>query len=328
VTRHFTPFLLRCFAVALASLVIAPAAVGQDSYPQKNLRILVPFAAGGGVDITARMLAEELRQTLGQVVVVENLPGAATMIATRAAVRAAPDGHTLLMADSSMAVNPLLHKNMDYSWEKDLAPISLVVRVPNVLTVHSGLPIRNTKELVAYAKAHPIAYGSSGAGNANHLGGELFNKMAGVQVNHVPYKGVAPQLADVAAGHVAMTFASIGASQPFIQSGKARPIAVSSAGRSSSLPDVPALGEYPPFAGFDVSNYFGLLAPAGTPPAVLRKLSDIVAKWLKNPEVAAKLRGMGFEPAANTPEQFREFIRGESKKYGQIVVDANITLDK
>jgi tripartite-type tricarboxylate transporter receptor subunit TctC len=327
VNHSLATLLLRCFAVVLASLAIAPAALAQDVYPSRTLRILVPFSAGGGVDITARMLAEDLRKTLGQPVVVENLPGAATMIATRATVKAAPDGYTLLMADSSMAVNPLLHKDMDYNWEKDLAPISLVVRVPNVLTVHAALPIRNVKDLIDYAKANPIAYASSGTGNANHLGGELFNKMAGTKITHVPYKGVAPQLADVAAGHIATTLTSVAAAQSFIQAGRVRPIAVSSATRSSGLPDVPALAELPGFAGFDVSNYFGLFAPAGTPPAILRRLSDTVAKWLANPEVAAKLRGMGSEPSSNTPEQFREFVKGEAKRYGQIVVEANVKLE-
>lgn len=318
--------LLRGFILALASLALLPA-FGQD-YPNRTIRLLVPFSAGGGVDMTARLLAEELRKSLGQSVIVENMPGAATMIATRAAVRAAPDGYTLLLADSSMAVNPLLHKDLDYDWEKDLAPISLLVKVPNVLTVHHGLPIHNVKELVAYAKANPIAYASSGMGNANHLGGELFNKMAGVKITHVPYKGVAPQLADVAAGHVAMTLASIGASQAFIKGGKARPIAVSSAARSSSLPDVPALSEDPMFAGFEVSNYFGLFAPAGTPPAVLKRLSEVVSGWLAKPEISTRLRGMGFEPAPNTPDQFREFVKGEATRYAQIAREANVKLEK
>lgn len=316
---------LRGFIAAIAALVIAPA-FGQD-YPVRTMRLIVPFAAGGGVDITARLLAEELRKTLGQAVIVENMPGAATMIATRAAVRAAPDGHTLLLGDSSMAVNPLLRKDLDYNWEKDLAPVSLLVKVPNVLTVHHALPINNVKELVEYAKANPIAYASSGVGNANHLGGELFNKMAGVTITHVPYKGVAPQLADVAAGHVAMTLASIGASQSFIKSGKARPIAVSSATRSSSLPDVPALAEHSLFKGFEVSNYFGLFAPAGTPPAVLKRLSEVVAKWLANPEVSAKLRGMGFEPAPNSPADFHEFVKGEQARYGRIAKEAHVKLE-
>jgi tripartite-type tricarboxylate transporter receptor subunit TctC len=317
---------LRGFILALTSLALVPA-LAQD-YPNRTIRLLVPFSAGGGVDMTARLLAEELRKSLGQSVIVENMPGAATMIATRAAIRAAPDGYTLLLADSSMAVNPLLHKDLDYDWDKDLSPISLLVKVPNVLTVHHGLPIHNVKELVAYAKANPIAYASSGMGNANHLGGELFNKMAGVKITHVPYKGVAPQLADVAAGHVAMTLASIGASQAFIKGGKARPIAVSSATRSSSLPDVPALSEDPMFAGFEVSNYFGLFAPAGTPAAVLKRLSEVVSGWLAKPEISTRLRGMGFEPAPNTPDQFREFVKGEATRYAQIAREANVKLEK
>jgi tripartite-type tricarboxylate transporter receptor subunit TctC len=319
--------LLKCLGAAVAALALAGPSFAQDSYPNRPIRIIVPFPAGGGNDITARLLGDELRKALGQPVVVENQPGASTMIGTRAAARAAPDGYTLLVTDGAMAIHPLLYKSMDYDWEKDLAPISLLVKVPNVLTVHSELPIRNVQELVAYAKSHPLAYSSSGSGNANHLSGELFNKMAGVQISHIPYKGVAPQLADVAAGHVAMTFASIGASQPFIRSGKARPIAVSSSVRVSTMPEVPTVGEYPPLAGFDISNYFGFFAPANLPAPIMKKLSAAVMKSFASAEIVAQLQKMGFEPAPNTPEQFRAFIKAEAKKYERIVIDAKVKLD-
>jgi tripartite-type tricarboxylate transporter receptor subunit TctC len=320
------PRLLRWLA-AFGALSASFAATAQD-FPNRSLRLLVPYAAGGGVDITARLLAEELRATLGQTVIVENVPGGATMIATRAAVKAPADGHTLLFGDSSMAVNPLINKKMDYNWETDLAPISLIVKVPNVLTVHHALPVHSVDDLLSYAKAQKLAYGSSGVGNANHLGGELFNKMAGTSITHVPYRGVALQLADVAAGHVAMTMASIGASQSFIKSGRVRPIAVTSLARSSSLPNVPALSEHKAFPGFDVSNYFALFAPAGTPPAVLKRLNGAVHGWLAKPEVATKLKEMGFEPSPTSTDGLQRFVRTEAERYVRIAREANVKLEE
>jgi tripartite-type tricarboxylate transporter receptor subunit TctC len=183
------------------------------------------------------------------------------------------------------------------------------------------------QELIAYAKTHDIAYSSSGTGNANHLSGELINKLAGTKINHIPYKGVAQQLADVAAGHVAMTFASIGASLPFIRGGKARPIAVSSTTRVSILPDVPTVAETPMFAGFDISNYFGFFAPANLPEPIMKKLNETVTKALMSPEMSSKLKLMGFEPSPMSPEAFRAFIRTEAKRYERTVIEAKVKLE-
>ena len=317
---------VRLFALAAALLFTAPT-LAQDAYPSRPIKIIVPFSAGGGNDIVARLIGEEIRKALGQAVTVENQPGASTMIGTRSVIKSPPNGYTLLVADGAMAINPLLFKDMDYDWDRDLAPITLLVRVPNVLTVHAELPIRNMQELIAYAKTHDIAYSSSGTGNANHLSGELINKLAGTKINHIPYKGVAQQLADVAAGHVAMTFASIGASLPFIRGGKARPIAVSSTTRVSILPDVPTVAETPMFAGFDISSYFGFFAPANLPEPIMKKLNETVTKALMSPEISSKLKLMGFEPSPMSPEAFRAFIRTEAKRYERTVIEAKVKLE-
>ena len=243
--------------------------------------------------------------------------------------KAAPDGYTLLVASGEMAVNPHLYKNMAYDWEKDLAPITNLVKVPNVLVVNADVPAKNLQELIAYAKDNPrkLTFSSSGIGNPQQLTGELFNKLAGVQINHVPYKVAAPQIADVAGKHITMTFVSIAAALPFIDSGKVRPIGVTSLARVSMMPDVPSIAEYAPLAGFDVVN-FGFYAPASLPDAILRKLNTAAVQGFKDPEVAARLKGVGFEPATDTPEQFREFIRAKSKQFAKIIIDANVKLEQ
>jgi len=219
---------------------------------------------------------------------------------------------------------------MAYDWEKDLQPITLLVKVPNVLAVNMDVPARNVPELIAYAKENPrkLTFSSSGIGNPQQLTGELFNKLAGVQIMHVPYKGAAPQIADVAGKHITMTFVSIGAALPFIESGRIRPIAVTSTTRVSVLPNVPAIAEHPPLAGFELVNFFGFFAPSGIPDPILRRVNAAAVQALKTPELAAKLKGMGFEPSPNTPEQFRDFIRNESAKFAKIIVEANVKLEQ
>jgi len=313
--------------LALTAASLPGMGFAADDYPSRPIKLVVSYAAGGGNDITARMLAAEMSKHMGQSVVVENMPGASAMIATKYVVRAAPDGYTLLVTDSALATTPFLYK-LGYDWKTDLTPISLLAKIPNVLTVNAALPIHNVTELIEYSKTHDLSYSSSGIGNANHLNGEMFNKMAGTKINHIPYKGTAPQLADTAAGHVSMTFGSIGASQPFIDTGKIRAIAVSSAERVSAMPQVPTIGETPILAGYDISNYFGFFGPANLPAPVLEKLSFAVQKYfLENPEIVKKLKGMGFEPQPNTPEQFRTFLNEESLKYGKIISEAGIKLE-
>ena len=200
--------------------------------------------------------------------------------------------------------------------------------VPNVLVVNLDVPANNVQELIAYAKANPkVTFSSAGVGNPTHLAGELFNKMAGVKFMHVPYKGVAPSLADVVGKHITMSFSSIGAALPLIEGGKLKAVAVTSSKRVSVMPNVPAVAEYPPLAGYELVNFFGFFAPANTPEVIVRRLSTTAGQILREPEVAERLRGMGFEPAPGTPEQFREFIRGESKKSARIIIDADVKLE-
>lgn len=317
-----------CAAALLFAAV--PASLAQAPYPSQQIRIICPFPAGGGTDLTSRLLAEQLHRILGQPVVVENRTGASGMIGTGAAAKSPPDGYTLLVASGEIAVNPHLYKEkMAYDWDRELQPITLLVKVPNVLAVNMDVPVKNVAELIAYAKQNPrkLTFSSSGVGNPQQLTGEMFNKMAGVQIQHVPYKGAAPQLADVAGKHITMTFVSIGAALPFITSNRIRPIGVTSTTRVSALPDVPAIAEHPPLAGFELVNFFGFYAPAGIADPILRKLNAAAVQALKMPEVATKLKNVGFEPAPTTPEQYREFIRSESAKFAKIIVEAGVKLE-
>jgi tripartite-type tricarboxylate transporter receptor subunit TctC len=317
-------------AAALAALALAAPAAAQE-YPSKPIRIIVPYTAGGGVDIVARLLGEKLRESLGQAVIVDNKPGASGMIGAQAAAKSAPDGYTLVLsAAGEIAVNPHLYKKqMQYDPEKDLVPVSLVVKVPNVLVVNPDVPAKTTADLVAYAKANPgkLTYSSSGVGNPQHLNGELFNKLAGTDITHVPYKGAAQQLTDVTAKQVTMTFTSVAAAQQFIKSGQLRPIAVTSAKRVASLPDVPAIAEFKPLAGYELVNWFGLFAPAKTPDAVIKKVNAAVTKALRDPDLVKKLEAQGAEPTPSTPEEFRQFAGAESKKFAKIIADANVKLE-
>jgi len=316
--------------VAAGCLFTFGAGAVAQTYPTQQIRIICPFPAGGGTDLTARLLGEQLQKMLGQPVVVDNRTGASGMIGTELAAKAKPDGYTLLVASGELALNPHLYPKIAYDWDRDLQPITLLVKVANVLAVNADVPAKTVAELIAYAKPAPgkLTFSSSGVGNPQQLTGELFNKMAGVDIRHVPYKGAAPQLAAVAGKEVTMTYVSIGAAKPFIDSGKIRPIAVTSAQRVAALPDVPAIAEHPPLAGFELVNFFGFLGPAGLPEAILRRLNGSAVQVMKMPDIAAKFVGLGFDPAPNTPEQFRTFIRGESAKFAKIIAEAGIKLSE
>ena len=323
-TRHTT-------ALGLIALMSAIPASAQNAYPNKPIRIIVPYTAGGGVDTVARLVGDKMSKTLGQPVIVDNKPGASGMIGATAVAKSPPDGYTLLLsAAGEIAVNPSLYKGkMQYDPQKDLAPISAVVRIPNVLVVNPDVPAKTTAELVAYAKANPgkLTYSSSGVGNPQHLNGELFNKMADVQTSHVPYKGAAQQLTDVTAKHVSMTFTSVAAALPFIKNGQIRPIAVTSSKRVPSLPDVPTLAEFKPLVNYELINWFGFFAPAKTPEPVINKLHAALSEALKDPEIIKKLEVQGAEPALMTPQQFGQFISAETTKFGKIVTDAKVTIE-
>ena len=322
--------LLARFCVALLVGACISAAQAQVPYPSQQIKIICAFPAGGGTDLTARLLADQLGKSLGQPVVVENRTGASGMIGTGAVAKSPADGYTVLVASGEIALNPHLYKErMAYDWDRELQPITLLVKVPNVMAVHVDVPAKSVAELIAYAKKSggKLTFSSSGVGNPQQLTGELFNKMAGVNILHVPYKGAAPQLAALAGGEVTLTYVSIGAAKPFIDSGRIRPIGVTSTTRVSALPDVPAIGEHPPLAGFELVNFFGFFGPAGLPDAALKRLNAAAVQALKDPGMAGKLRNVGFEPAPTTPEQFRAFIREESAKFARIIVEAGIKLE-
>jgi tripartite-type tricarboxylate transporter receptor subunit TctC len=314
--------------VAAVTVTMTSAAFAQAPYPNQQVKIICAFPAGGGTDLTARLLADQVSKPLGQSVIVENRTGASGMIGTGAVATAAPDGYTLLVASGEMALNPHLYRKMAYDWDKELQPITLLVKVPNVLAVNMDVPVKSVSELIAYAKQNrgKLTFSSSGVGNPQQLTGELFNKMAGVDVRHVPYKGAAPQIADVAGKHITMTFVSIGAAKPFIDSNRIRAIGVTSTTRVAALPDVPAISEQLP--GFELVNFFGFFGPAGLPESVLKRLNAVAVQALKTPDMATKLRASGFEPSPTTPEEFRKFIRGESAKFAKIIVEAGIKLEQ
>ena len=307
----------------------ASAAQAQAPYPNQQIRIVCPFPAGGGTDLTSRLLGGEMQRILGQPVVVDNRTGASGMIGTEVVAKAKPDGYTLLVASGEMSLNPHLYPKMAYDWDRELQPITLLVKVANVMAVHADVPAKNVAELIAHAKKNPgkLTFSSSGVGNPQQLTGELFNKMAGVKILHVPYKGAAPQLAALAGGEVTLTYVSIGAAKPFIDSGRIRPIGVTSTTRVGALPDVPAIAEYPPLAGFELVNYFGFFGPAGLPDPILKRLNATAVQIMKMPDLTAKFRSLGFEPSPGAPEEFRQFIRNESAKFAKIIAEAGIKLE-
>jgi tripartite-type tricarboxylate transporter receptor subunit TctC len=319
----------RTLMLATSAALAGRGALAQAAYPDRPIRVIVGYAPGGGVDIVARLVTEPVRQALGQPLIVENKPGASAMIGAQAVARAAPDGYTLLMAAAGeIAANPaLLKQRMTYDPARELAPISLVATVPNVLVVDPRLPIRTPAELVAYAKANPgkLSYASSGIGNPQHLAGELLNRMAGIDLLHVPYKGAAPALTDVAAGRVSMNFSSLGPASPLIQDRKLRAVAVTSRERLPQLPDVPAIAEVPGLTEYELLNWFGVFAQVATPAPVVARLQEAIATALRDPGLQAKLAEQGAIPRAMSQAEFRGFVEAETRKFTRIIEDANIT---
>ncbi|MGA7251893.1 MAG: tripartite tricarboxylate transporter substrate binding protein [Pseudolabrys sp.] len=316
-------------AAALAAGV--PFAKAQSNFASQPIHILVGYAAGGGVDIVARLLQEPMKAALGQPIIIENRTGASAMLATGAVAKAPPDGYTLLMAASGeVAINHFLFKEkMAYDPVKELAPIAMIGSVPCVVVVADTTPVRNPKELVAYAKANPgkLTFSSSGIGNPQQLAGELMNSMAGIQVLHVPYRGSAPAVTDVATGAVTMSFSSLAAALPLMQAGKIRAIAVTSRERMPQLPDVAPLSEGAPgLADYELLNWFAMFGTAGTPPEIVERLNSIVNTALKDPAIADKLLPQGIVPKPMKVAEFKAFVDAERTKFGKIVEQANIKL--
>ncbi len=314
----------------LAAIALAqPAAAQAPAYPTKAIRLVVPFPPGGATDILARNVAQKLSETWGQSVVVDNRPGAGGNIGSELVAKAAPDGYTLEMGTvGTHAINASLYSKMPYDHVKDFAPIILVAGVPNVLVVNPSLPVNSVQELIAYAKANPgkLNFASSGPGTSIHLSGELFKVMAGVQMTHVPYKGSAPALQDLLGGQVQLMFDNLPPSLPQIKGGKLRALAVTSLTRAPALPDVPTIAESG-LPGFEASSWFGILAPAGTPPAIIAKVNAEVAKWLASPEGKEKLVAIGANAAGGSPEDFARHIQVETAKWAKVVKESGAKVD-
>ncbi|MGO4392066.1 Bug family tripartite tricarboxylate transporter substrate binding protein [Variovorax sp. M-6] len=317
-------------AAATAAVSLAPfAALAQAQFPAKPITIIVPFSAGGTTDILARVIGQYMGRDLGQTVVVDNRAGAGGNIGGQAAARAPADGYTLFMGTvGTHAINQSLYRKMPFDPIKDFAPLSRVAMVPNLLVANPSQPFKNVKEMIAFAKANPgkINFGSSGNGSSIHLSGELFKQMAGVDMQHVPYRGSAPAVSDLLGGQISVMFDNMPSAIPHVKGGKLRALAVTTAKRSPALPDVPTIAEAG-VPGYEATSWFGLLAPAGTPAPVVAKLNASILKALADPEVKKKLAEQGAEPHGEKPEQFAAFIESETVKWGKVVKESGASLD-
>jgi tripartite-type tricarboxylate transporter receptor subunit TctC len=314
-----------------AAAIAGHQAMAQAGYPSGPVRMLVGYPPGGGVDIVARLLGEPLGRELGQTIVVENRTGALATIAAGAVAKAQPDGLTLLMAASGeISVNQHLYKDkLSYNALRDLIPVALVGIVPNVIVVAGDSPIKDPASLVAYAKANPgkLSFSSGGVGGPQHLAGELMNKMAGIDVLHVPYRGSAPAVTDVATGAVTMSISSLAVALPLMDDKKIRAIAVTSRERMPQLPDVaPLSAGAPGLVGYELLNWFGMFAPAGTPAPIVARLNDISNRALASDALADKLKLQGIVPKPMSVAEYKSFVEAETEKFGRIITDGNIKL--
>ena len=314
-------------SLSILVLIFAATANAQP-FPTKPIKIIVPFPAGGTVDFFARVISTKLSDALGQSVLVENRAGAGGNIAAEAVAKAAPDGYTLLMGSEIIAINTSLYSKIGYDPVKDLAPITLVGTVPNILIVHPGLPVNSVNDLIALAKKTPgkISFASTGQGTSTHLSSELFKLMANVDMLHVPYKGGPPAIADLISGQVNMMFINMPTGITHVRSGKAKIIAVSSIKRVSQLPDVPTVDQAG-VKGFETSAWSGLYAPAGTPADIINRLNVEVVKILKQPGVKEQLMAQGAEPVGDSPEEFSRFTLAEISKWAKIIKISGAKVD-
>jgi len=314
----------RCAAVAFAFALGAAGASGDakaQAFPNRTITLVIPFAPGGSTSIVGRVIADRMSQLLGESIVVDNRPGAGGTVGTKLVAKSEPDGYTLLLGyTGTLAIGPSLYKNVGYDPRKDFAPIGMIGHAPNSLVVHPSFPAKTVAELIAYAKAHPgqVNFGSAGVGTVSHICGEYFAQAAGITLVHIPYKGTAPALTDVLGGHIPMAFAPIPAAHANVSGGLLRALAVTSASRSTLLPDVPTISEAG-LPGFDVSLYYGLVAPAGTPRAVIDKLNKELKAALASEEVKKQLSQDGTEITPGTPEDYAAFIDKDEKKWSQLI---------
>ena len=312
-------------AIAAMPIAVAPVAA-QGSFPSRPLRLVVPYPPGGGADILARTLSQSLAENLGQSIVVDNKAGANGIIGTDMVAKAPPDGYTLVMGNiGPNAINQALYANLPYDCVKDFAPVALTGYTTHILAVNSNMPVANVGELIQLAKKQPgkLTFASSGIRGSPHLAGELFMMLTGTKMVHVPYKGASPGNSDLVAGQVDLTFNTLPPLLQFARTGRIKALAVTGMKRASSLPDVPTIDESG-VKGYDVSTWYGILAPAGTPAEIVAKLNAAILKSLKTPEVQQKLQGQGYDVDTSTPEQFASLIRTEVDKWKKVVKEANV----
>ncbi len=319
------------FARKLAAALLVAAALGTENhavaqtYPSGPMRIVVPFPPGGGTDILARVIGQKLTESWGQPVVVDNRAGASGTVGTAVVAKAPPDGQTLLIVPAGYAGNPSLYKRLPYDHTRDLAPVSRLASGPLTMVVHPSLPARSIKEFIAFGRARPgeINFGSSGAGTLPHLSAELFSAMSGIKMAHIPYKGAGAAVTDVLAGRVPVYFMNILQSLQLIKAGKLRALGVTTPERSAIAPDIPAIAEAG-LKGYDMTNWYGLLVPAGTSREVIARLSTEMGRILKLPEVTNRLADDGMTVVASTPEQFAAFLARETTKFARVIEAAGI----
>jgi tripartite-type tricarboxylate transporter receptor subunit TctC len=313
---------LRLVGCAAAFSTAARIAKAQD-YPSRPVRLITGFAAGGAPDIVARLIGQWLGERLGEQFIIENRSGAGGNIAVEAVVNAPADGYTLLLIPTAAAINTTLYDKLDFNFIRDIAPVAGIVRVPNLMLVNPLVPARTVPEFIAYAKANPgkISMASAGIGSGPHLGGELFKRMAGIEMVHVPYRGIAPALTDLIGGHVQVLFGNT-ASNEYMRAGKVRVLAVTTTTRSEALPDVPAVAEFLP--GYEASAWFGIGAPKATPPEIINRLNKKINAGLADPRIQARLADLGGMVLAGSPADFGRLIADETTKWGDVVKLAGI----
>jgi len=311
----------------LSALVMTSGPVMAAPYPEKPVKLIVSWSPGGTTDILARIMAQGLTEKLGQTVLVENRPGGGNNIGTEFLIRSAPDGYTLNMTNPANAINATLYKNLPFNFINDTVPVAGIIRTPNVMVVTASLPVKNVEEFIAYCKANPtkVNMASSGSGSSIHLSGELFKIMTGCKMAHIPYKGAGPALNDLIAGQVQVMFDNLPSSAGFIKDGRIRALAVTTATREASLPNVPTVGETVP--GYEASAWFGVSAPKGTPRDVVEKLNVAINQLLVDPKIQKRLAELGGTPIPGTPEDFGKLISNETQKWEKVVKTSGATVD-
>jgi tripartite-type tricarboxylate transporter receptor subunit TctC len=315
--------LLACCAALIAAVSID--GYPQSTYPLRAVRLVVPSSAGGGTDTIARIIAPRLSDRLGQPVIVDNRPGAASILGVDYVAKSAPDGYTMVMAIGTLTILPAVNRKMPYNVEHDLAPVTQVASLPNLLVVHPSIPVQTVKDLIAFARARPgqLNFGSPGTGSNPHLAMALFLTMGNLSMVHIPYKGSGPMMIDLLAGHISLTTATLISAIPHVRSGRVRALGVSGAQRSRVLPDVPTIAETG-LPGYEVVQWYGLLAPAKTPLDIIARLHRETAHVVQLPEIREKLAADGAEPVVSTPDQFARDIRIELAKWAKVVHAAGI----